>query len=64
METTVRTKEEMGVDYEVSSFALKVGMGMAAVIGIWGMACLFGGLVSAGGFVALTKTYFVALLAL
>ena len=63
MESTVRTNE-ITAEYEVSSFALKVGMGMAALIGVWGVACLLGGLVSVGGFVALTKTYFVALLAL
>ena len=34
--------------YEASKFGLSVGMGMAALIGLWGAACLIGGLATNG----------------
>ncbi len=36
------------VNYEISKFALNVGIGMAALIGIWGAACMIGGLAANG----------------
>ncbi len=51
--TTTRTEKKTDVSYEASKFGLSVGMGMAALIGVWSVACLVGGLVSngAGGLV-------------
>jgi len=46
--THVRNEDQIDVGYEASKFALNVGIGMAALIGIWGMACLIGGLVTNG----------------
>ena len=34
--------------YEASRFAVNAGMGMAALIGLWGMACLIGGFATSG----------------
>ncbi len=36
------------VNYEISRFALNVGIVMAALIGIWGAACLISGLTANG----------------
>jgi hypothetical protein len=36
----------------------------AGVIGIWSLACLFGGLIAAGGPIALVKGFFVAIAAI
>jgi len=41
-------QEQIDGEYEVSRFALNVGMGMAALIGIWGLTCLVGGLTTNG----------------
>lgn len=46
--TQVQGENQIDAGYEASKFALNVGMGMAALMGIWGMACLIGGLVSNG----------------
>jgi hypothetical protein len=44
--TETITRAETGVDVktEASRFALTVGMGVAAVIGLWGVVCLIGGI--------------------
>ena len=44
--TTTRTQVEAG--YETSKFALGAGMTMAALVGIWGFACLASAMVSMG----------------
>ena len=44
--TTTRTQVEAG--YETSKFALGAGMTMAALVGIWGFACLTSAMVSMG----------------
>jgi len=50
MNTYTITKTETTTDagYEASKFGLKVAMGMAALVGIWGLACLIGGLATNG----------------
>jgi len=48
MNVTTRTETRIDAGYETSRFALNAGMGMAALIGIWGMACLIGGLATNG----------------
>ena len=42
--TKTQTKTRTDIRTETSRFALNAGMGLAALIGIWGLACLFGGL--------------------
>ena len=46
--TVTRTETTSETGYEVSRFGLNVGMGMAALIGLWGAACLIGGLATYG----------------
>jgi hypothetical protein len=46
--TITRTETKTDVGLEASKFGLRVGMGMAALIGLWGVACLIGGLASYG----------------
>ena len=57
-QTTTRNQIEAG--YETSKFALGVGMTMAALVGLWGTACLASALVSVGPLNVL-KGYFTAL---
>jgi hypothetical protein len=51
---------EINASYETSKFALTVGISMAAVIGLWGLACMVGGLVD-GGLVGLLKGFITAI---
>jgi len=44
--TTTTTNVDAG--YEASKFALGTGMTMAALVGIWGFACLASAMVSLG----------------
>ncbi len=61
MENTInKTNTEVNTSEEVSSFALKVGIAMAVGVGIWGVACLTGGIMAVGP-VALVKSLFVAI---
>jgi len=46
--TQLQDENQIDAGYEASRFALNVGLGMAALIGTWGMACLIGGLVING----------------
>ena len=46
--TKTRTEARTDAGYEASRFALHAGMGMAALIGLWGFACLIGGLATNG----------------
>jgi hypothetical protein len=55
------TKKQADVGYETSKFALGTGMVMAALVGIWGAACLFSALVTDGP-LNVVKGYFAALL--
>ena len=43
---TTKAKTEAG--YEASKFALQAVIGWAALIGLWGFACLIGGLATNG----------------
>lgn len=58
IKTTTRTKADVG--YEASAFALGTGMVMAALVGIWGAACLLSALVSVGP-LNVVKGYITAL---
>ena len=57
--TKTRTEEKFDAGYEVSRFSLYAGMGMAALIGLWGMACLIGGLAT-NGFGGLLRGFWMA----
>ena len=46
--TITRTEAKTDVSLEASKFGVSVVMGMSALIGIWGVACLIGGLASNG----------------
>jgi hypothetical protein len=45
-QTTTRNQVEAG--YETSKFALGLGITMAALVGIWGTACLASAMISMG----------------
>lgn len=57
--TKTQTKVKLDAGFEASRFALNAGMGMAALIGIWGLACLIGGLATSG-FGGLLKGFWTA----
>ena len=63
MNTNTNTITENNADagYEASKFALGVGMSMAALVGLWGTACLVSALMSNGP-LSLVKSYFTAVL--
>ncbi|MEA3468061.1 MAG: hypothetical protein U9R57_07550 [Thermodesulfobacteriota bacterium] len=63
MNTNTNTTTENNADagYETSKFALGVGMSMAALVGLWGTACLVSALISNGP-LSLVKSYFTAML--
>jgi hypothetical protein len=46
--TITRTEAKTDVGREASKFVLNVGMGMALLIGVWGVVSLFEGLVLNG----------------
>ncbi len=54
MNTKINTKahelvrENVNVGEETSKVALGIGIALAALVGLWGTACLIGGLASSG----------------
>ena len=58
IETRKRVKADVG--YETAKFTYGVGLTAAALIGLWGAACLIGGL-SDAGLVGLVKGYISAI---
>lgn len=58
--TKTSTNTKVNAGYETSKFALGVGITMAALVGIWGAACLVNALLSNGP-VNLLKSYFTAI---
>jgi len=46
--TITRTEAKTDVGNEASKFGVSVVIGMSALMGIWGVACLIGGLASNG----------------
>lgn len=59
--TQITSQSQTDVGYETSRFALGVGIFMAALVGLWGMACLIGALVSTGP-INVVKNYFLAMI--
>ena len=47
-DTTTRTEVRVDIRDEVSKFSLRIGMALAAIIGIWGVSCLVGALAGNG----------------
>ncbi|MCL7487968.1 MAG: hypothetical protein M8357_07330 [Desulfobulbaceae bacterium] len=54
----VATTDKMGRD--ASEVGIGVIMVLAALIGIWGIACLFGGIIQSGGVSELINGYLAA----
>ena len=54
-------KTQIDAGYETSKFALGVGITMAALVGLWGTACLVTALAGVGP-INLIKSYFAAFL--
>lgn len=46
--TTLPEKTRIDMGYEASWFALHLTIGLAVLIGLWGLACLIGGLATHG----------------
>ena len=63
MTTQIINKSETKIDVaqETSKFTIRVVMTMAGLIGIWALACLIGGLASAG-MENLVKGYITAII--
>lgn len=61
MAVNTRTRTELSIDVktEASRFALNGGMRIAALIGIWSLACLIGGLWN-NGIVGLLSGFWTA----
>lgn len=57
--TAKRTQTDAG--YETSKFALGVGISMAALVGVWGLACLVSAL-TGNGPVNLVQGYLTAVM--
>ena len=57
--SNTQTKARTDVGYEASRFALHAVMGLASLIGLWGMACLIGGLAT-NGFGGLLRGFWTA----
>jgi hypothetical protein len=70
MKTTGRTGRDMDIahvgteneslEYEGARLTLDIGAVGAGLIGLWGLACLVGGIVSAGGIGDLARAYMTA----
>ena len=59
--TITRNEAATDVGYEASRFTLGVGIAMSALIGLWGVACLIGGL-AANGPLGLVQGYITAII--
>ena len=46
--TITRTEVKADVEYEASKFGMSLIVAMATLIGLWGVACLAGGLATNG----------------
>lgn len=56
---TAKTTTDINIAEETSKFGIRVMLSMSVVIGIWGAACLIGGLASEG-VVGLAKGFLTA----
>lgn len=46
--TIINENTNIDINDEIMGFSFKVGMALAALVGIWGLTCLVSGLVNAG----------------
>ena len=60
-DTQTKTRKQAEVGYETSTFVLGVGIVMAALVGLWGAACIASALIGSGP-LNLLKSYFSALI--
>ncbi len=67
MKSAINTKDkeivrdELDIRDDTSKTALIIGIIMAAIVGIWGMACIIGGITSSG-IGGLIKGYIIAII--
>ncbi len=59
--THTTTRNQVDAGYETSRFAFGVGMAMAAIVGLWGTACLVSALMNNGP-LNLVKGYLTAVI--
>ena len=59
--TNTTTKTQVDASYETSKFALGVGLSMASLVGLWGVASLVSALASNGP-AGLVKSYLTAVI--
>ena len=62
MKSIAKEQNEVDVVEEISKFQIKIVIGLIALVGVWGFACMFGGLAVAGGPVALAKMFIASLM--
>ena len=55
-----RVKEQTSVETEISKVTVVALTAVSAAIGIWGLACFVGGMVSSGGPLAFIGSWFSA----
>ncbi|TKB24466.1 hypothetical protein FCL47_18465 [Desulfopila sp. IMCC35006] len=62
MNTPIITKDKIQVDLsdEIMGFTLKAGIALCCLIGIWGVACIVGGMMSSGP-LAMLRGYLTAI---
>lgn len=61
MDTTIDDQNQQGiVEREISNVSMSVIVIMSALIGIWGIACLVGGLAGADGLIGLGQGFISA----
>ena len=59
MSADANINSEMDIVHETCMFVMSAGTGIAALIGVWGIACLLGGLAT-NGFGGLLKGFWTA----
>lgn len=60
-DTQTKTGKQVEAGYETSKFLLGLGIVMAALVGVWGTACIASALIGSGP-LNLLKSYFTALI--
>ena len=62
MKSIAKEQNEVDVVEETGKFGIKIVIGLAALVGVWGVACMIGGLAVAGGPVVLAKMFIASLM--
>jgi len=58
--TLINNNTNIDINDEIMGFSLKVGVVLAALVGVWGLTCLAAGLVNVGA-VGMLKGYITAI---